>query len=182
MLIDWDRLGARTSLEFYPLCSIKNESLILHQGLKNVAGTSWGLSKNNRRQLYLTVVEKVILYASAARTHNITARQHKLLSSIQRKFLLNITGAHNTTPTAALQVIEGLMPLHIKAKMQSTLVRVGRLGRNCEVSTLTMKAMSSHQHHQQYTLHFLAWKIESHLGDKVLPIERQMKYIQMAQR
>ncbi|GBN15615.1 hypothetical protein AVEN_102093-1 [Araneus ventricosus] len=51
-------------------------------------------------------------------------------SSIQRKFLLNITGAYNTTPTASLQVIEGLMPLHIKAKMQPILVRVGRLGRN----------------------------------------------------
>ncbi|GBN33734.1 hypothetical protein AVEN_265693-1 [Araneus ventricosus] len=30
-------------------------------------------------------------------------------------------GAYNTTPTAVLHVIEGLMPLHIKAKMQSTL-------------------------------------------------------------
>ncbi|GBM22173.1 hypothetical protein AVEN_190828-1 [Araneus ventricosus] len=59
-------------------------------------------------------------------------RQQKLLSSIQRKFLLNITGAYNTTPTAALQVIECLIPLHIKAKIQSTLVRVGRLGRNCD--------------------------------------------------
>ncbi|GBN30731.1 hypothetical protein AVEN_233291-1 [Araneus ventricosus] len=56
------------------LSAIKNKSLILHQGLKNVAGTSCGLSKNIRRQLYLTVVEKVILYASAAWAHNITAR------------------------------------------------------------------------------------------------------------
>ncbi|GBM78905.1 hypothetical protein AVEN_12527-1 [Araneus ventricosus] len=65
-------------------------------------------------------MEKVILYASAAWALNITARQQKLLSSIQRKFLLNITGVYNTTPTA-LQVIEGLIPLHIKAKTQSTL-------------------------------------------------------------
>ncbi|GBN33309.1 hypothetical protein AVEN_267689-1 [Araneus ventricosus] len=85
------------------LSAIKNKFLIFHQGLKNVAGTSWGLSKNIRRQLYLTVVEKVILYASAAWAHSITARQQKLLSSIQRKFLLNITGAYNTTPSAALQ-------------------------------------------------------------------------------
>ncbi|GBM28093.1 hypothetical protein AVEN_66575-1 [Araneus ventricosus] len=32
-------------------------------------------------------------------------------------------GAYNTTPTAALQVIGGLLPFHIKAKMQSTLVK-----------------------------------------------------------
>ncbi|GBM43784.1 hypothetical protein AVEN_92769-1 [Araneus ventricosus] len=107
-------------------------SLILYQGLKNVAATGWGLSENIRRQLDLTVVEKVILFASASWAHNITARQQKLLSHIQRKFLLKITGAYNTTLTAALQVIEGLMTLNIKAKMQSTLVRVGRLGRNCD--------------------------------------------------
>ncbi|GBN04024.1 hypothetical protein AVEN_58374-1 [Araneus ventricosus] len=34
--------------------------------------------------------------------------------------------------TATFQVIEGLTPLRIKAKMQSTLVRVGRLSRNCD--------------------------------------------------
>ncbi|GBN02808.1 hypothetical protein AVEN_1707-1 [Araneus ventricosus] len=96
------------------LTAIKNKSLVLHQWLKNVAGTNWGLSKNIRRQLYLTVVEKVILYASAAWAHNITARQQKLLYSIQRKSPLNVTGAYNTTPTAVLQVIEGLIPLHIK--------------------------------------------------------------------
>ncbi|GBN06635.1 hypothetical protein AVEN_215809-1 [Araneus ventricosus] len=64
--------------------------------------------------------------------HNITARQQKLLYSIQRKFLLNITGAYNSTPTAALQAIKGLMPVHIKAKMQSTLVRLCHLDRNCD--------------------------------------------------
>ncbi|GBO05657.1 hypothetical protein AVEN_146498-1 [Araneus ventricosus] len=125
VLID-DKLNFATHLS-----AIKNKSLILHQGLKNVAGTIWGLRENIRRQLYLTVVEKVILYASAAWAHNLTARQQKVLSSIQRKFLLNIRGAYNSSPTTALQVIEGLMPLHIKAKMQSTLVRVGRLCRNC---------------------------------------------------
>ncbi|GBL96317.1 hypothetical protein AVEN_238681-1 [Araneus ventricosus] len=61
------------------LSAIKNKTLILHKGLKKVAGTSWGLSKNIGRQLHLTVVEKVILYASAAWAHNITARQQKLL-------------------------------------------------------------------------------------------------------
>ncbi|GBL93930.1 hypothetical protein AVEN_76665-1 [Araneus ventricosus] len=48
--------------------------------------------------------------------------------SIQRNFQLNITGAYNTTPTAALHVIEGLMPFYIKAKMQSTLAHIGIKG------------------------------------------------------
>ncbi|GBO23123.1 hypothetical protein AVEN_30951-1, partial [Araneus ventricosus] len=66
--------------------------------------------------MYLTVVENVILYASAAWAHNITARKQKLLYSVQGKFLLNITGAYNTTKTAAIQVIEGQILLHIKVK------------------------------------------------------------------
>ncbi|GBO32166.1 hypothetical protein AVEN_112264-1 [Araneus ventricosus] len=97
----------------------------------------------------LTVVEKVILYASAAWAHNITARQQKLLSSSQRKFLLNITGAYNTTPMAALQVIEDLMPLHNKAKMQSTLARVEIA--ITKVSTSTMKGYE--QPSQPSTIH-----------------------------
>ncbi|GBL88765.1 hypothetical protein AVEN_158898-1 [Araneus ventricosus] len=34
-----------------------------------------------------------------------------------------ITGAYSTTPTAALQVIEGITLLHIKAQMESILVK-----------------------------------------------------------
>ncbi|GBL87341.1 hypothetical protein AVEN_270586-1 [Araneus ventricosus] len=54
-----------------------------------------------------------------------------LLNSIQRKLLPNITGAYSTTPTAALQMIEGISPLHIKAQMESILFKVGRSRRDC---------------------------------------------------
>ncbi|GBN68483.1 hypothetical protein AVEN_135316-1 [Araneus ventricosus] len=132
-------------------------------GLKNVAGTSWGLSENIRRQLYHTVVEKVILYASTAWVHNITARQQRLLSSIPRKFLLNITLAYNTTPTAALQVIEGLMHLHIKAKMQSTLVRVGHLGRNCDYEGTHFDHESYEQPSPPSTIHPALFSLEDRI-------------------
>ncbi|GBM58520.1 hypothetical protein AVEN_148439-1 [Araneus ventricosus] len=49
---------------------------------------------------------------------------------MQRTFLLNITVAYSTTPTAALQVIEGISPLRMKDQMESILVRVGRIRRN----------------------------------------------------
>ncbi|GBN98198.1 hypothetical protein AVEN_111123-1 [Araneus ventricosus] len=141
------------------LSAIKNKSLILHQGLKNVSGISWELSRNIRRQLYLTVVEKVILYA-----HNITARQQKHLSSIQRKFLLNTTGAYSTTPTAALQSLEGLMPLHIKAKMQSTLVRVGRLGRNCDYEGFHFDHENYEQPSSPSTIHPALFSLEDRIS------------------
>ncbi|GBO32143.1 hypothetical protein AVEN_97409-1 [Araneus ventricosus] len=47
------------------------------------------------------------------------SQKSRLLNSIQRKFLLNITRAYSTTPTAALQVIEGITPLHIKAEQEA---------------------------------------------------------------
>ncbi|GBL84264.1 hypothetical protein AVEN_118651-1 [Araneus ventricosus] len=49
----------------------------------------------------------------------------------REKFLFKITGAYSSTPTVALQVIEAITPLHIKAQMESILVRVDRLRRNC---------------------------------------------------
>ncbi|GBL94667.1 hypothetical protein AVEN_83982-1 [Araneus ventricosus] len=50
-----------------------------------------------------------------------------LLNSIQRKFLLNIRGAYSTRPTATLQVIEGIIPLHIKPEPEAAYVRTARL-------------------------------------------------------
>ncbi|GBM51442.1 hypothetical protein AVEN_147125-1 [Araneus ventricosus] len=72
-----------------------------------------------------------MLYGAATWAFNITSRQKQLLSSIHRKFLLGISGAYNTTPTASLQLIEDLIPLHIKAKQEATLLWVIRLKRNC---------------------------------------------------
>ncbi|GBM71879.1 hypothetical protein AVEN_229374-1 [Araneus ventricosus] len=89
------------------------------------------MNKNIRRKIYFTVIERILLYEAPARENNITSSQQRLLNSIQRKLLLNITGAYSTTPTAALHVIEGITPLHIKAQMESVLVRVGRLRRDC---------------------------------------------------
>ncbi|GBN26423.1 hypothetical protein AVEN_55743-1 [Araneus ventricosus] len=69
----------------------------------------------------------MILHGAAAWTYPLSTRQSRLLDSIQRKFLLNITGAYSTTPTVALQVIEGIIPLHIKAEQEAAYVRTARL-------------------------------------------------------
>ncbi|GBL88248.1 hypothetical protein AVEN_117825-1 [Araneus ventricosus] len=49
------------------------------------------------------------------------------LSQIQRPFLLNITGAYRTSPTAALQAITGIMPLDIKLVAEAQFVQLTRL-------------------------------------------------------
>ncbi|GBN58453.1 hypothetical protein AVEN_161348-1 [Araneus ventricosus] len=48
------------------------------------------------------------------------------MDSIQRLFLLYITGAYRTTPTAAPQVVTGLQPLHLQIQQEATYARVAR--------------------------------------------------------
>ncbi|GBM73672.1 hypothetical protein AVEN_216150-1 [Araneus ventricosus] len=55
-----------------------------------------------------------------------TSRLQKKLDSIQRLFLLYITGAYRTTPTVALQVVTGLQPLHLQIQQEATYARVAR--------------------------------------------------------
>ncbi|GBM77919.1 hypothetical protein AVEN_89583-1 [Araneus ventricosus] len=106
---------------------MKTKLTHLHQNITRIAGTSWGLNKDLRRRLYKTVAERMILHGVAAWAYPLSARQSRLLNSIQRKFLLNVTGVYSTTPTAALQVIEGIKPLHIKAEQEAVYVRTTRL-------------------------------------------------------
>ncbi|GBM01699.1 hypothetical protein AVEN_271947-1 [Araneus ventricosus] len=58
--------------------------------------------------------------------HNMTSQVQKNLDSIQRLFLLYITGAYRTTPTAALQVVTGLQPLYLQIQQEATYARVAR--------------------------------------------------------
>ncbi|GBL72361.1 hypothetical protein AVEN_115298-1 [Araneus ventricosus] len=70
----------------------------------------------------------MILLWAAAWAYPLSARQSRQLNSIQRKFLLNITGAYSTHyANSPLKVIEGIIPLHIKAKQEATYVRTARL-------------------------------------------------------
>ncbi|GBN17057.1 hypothetical protein AVEN_63804-1 [Araneus ventricosus] len=55
-----------------------------------------------------------------------TSRHQKKLDSIQRLFLLYITGAYRTTPTAVLQVVTGLQPLHLQIQQEAAYDRVAR--------------------------------------------------------
>ncbi|GBL89818.1 hypothetical protein AVEN_179595-1 [Araneus ventricosus] len=69
----------------------------------------------------------MVLHGAAAWAYLLSARQERQLNPLQRKFLLNISGAYSTTPTAALQVIERLLPLHLKAEQEAVYFRVTRL-------------------------------------------------------
>ncbi|GBN70845.1 hypothetical protein AVEN_122854-1 [Araneus ventricosus] len=61
----------------------------------------------------------MLAHGSAAWCLNPTSRMVRKLSSIQRGFLLAISGAYKTTPTAALQVILSIIPLHLQFQLEN---------------------------------------------------------------
>ncbi|GBN94272.1 hypothetical protein AVEN_127583-1 [Araneus ventricosus] len=100
--------------------------------------------------------------------------QQRLLNSIQRKFLLNITGAYSTTPTAALQVIEGITALHIKSEMESILVSVGRLRSGCNWEGSSILFQDFQQPNSPLIIHPAKFDLEdrvSIVSDPHLPTE-----------
>ncbi|GBN18537.1 hypothetical protein AVEN_112500-1 [Araneus ventricosus] len=91
----------------------------LYQNLLKIAGKSWGVPLNHRRTLYKTVIERVLEHGAVAWCLEPTVRIARKLSTIQRTFLLAISGAYRTTSTAALQVILGISPLHLQLQIEA---------------------------------------------------------------
>ncbi|GBL98615.1 hypothetical protein AVEN_19678-1 [Araneus ventricosus] len=106
---------------------MKTKLTHIHQNITRIAGRNWGLKRDLRRRLYKTVTERAILHRAALLAYLLSARQSRQLNSNQSKFLLNIKGTYSTTPTAALQIIEGIISLHIKAEQEAAYVRTVRL-------------------------------------------------------
>ncbi|GBO32136.1 hypothetical protein AVEN_139405-1, partial [Araneus ventricosus] len=109
-------------------------------------------------------IERILLYGAQSWENNITSRQQRLLNSIQKKFLLNITGAYSTTPSAALQVIEGITSLHIKAQMESILVRLGRLRRDCNLEGSGILYHDFHQPNSSIIIHPAQFDLEDRVS------------------
>ncbi|GBM53208.1 hypothetical protein AVEN_14234-1 [Araneus ventricosus] len=69
----------------------------------------------------------MLAHGSSAWCLNPTFKMKRKLSSIQRPFLLHISGAYCTTPTAALQTILGIPPLHMQLQFEARFTSIYRL-------------------------------------------------------
>ncbi|GBL89958.1 Retrovirus-related Pol polyprotein from type-1 retrotransposable element R1 [Araneus ventricosus] len=141
-----------------------------YQNLCRIAGKTWGINKNIRRLLYKTVIERTLCHGAAAWGHNMTSRIQKKLDSIQRLFLLYITGAYRTTPTAALQVITCLQPLHQQIQQNATYSRVARARSSSNFFTVIFsptdyecKRSGIHIHPPNFLLHNQISFAENHI-------------------
>lgn len=77
-------------------------------------GTSWGLSPKVLHWIYTTVVRPIVLYGSFLWNHkckNVTV-QNKL-SKLQGLACKAIKGAWQSTPTASMEAMLNLTPLHL---------------------------------------------------------------------
>ncbi|GBO23229.1 hypothetical protein AVEN_156633-1 [Araneus ventricosus] len=156
---------------------MKTKLTHLHQKITRIAGTNWGLNKDLRRRLYKTVAERMIPHGAAAWAYPLSARQSRLLNSIQRKFLLNITGAYSTTPTAALQVIEGIIPLHIKAEQEAVYVRTARLRKTSNYNNINFNPNNYEDGTISTKFHPAIFQLEDRISKKAIPSSTRSQYL-----
>lgn len=87
---------------------------------RSAYGKTWGLNPKVLKWIYTMMVKPIILYGCLAwwpRTLLSTCRNS--LSKIQRIACMAITGAFRTTPTAAIEVLLDLPPLHIAIQTEA---------------------------------------------------------------
>ncbi|XP_050309135.1 uncharacterized protein LOC126745359 isoform X3 [Anthonomus grandis grandis] len=87
---------------------------------KRMFGRSWGLSPKMVHWMYTTMVRPIITYAAPIWWHAAEKRTViQILNKTQRIACLGITGAMSTTPTAALENLIGLSPLHLVVRAEA---------------------------------------------------------------
>ncbi|GBM54637.1 hypothetical protein AVEN_214613-1 [Araneus ventricosus] len=151
------REGAYSGLSRARISSLKVNSMGDGVG---IAGKTWDINKNFRRLLYETDIERTLCHGAAAWGHNMKSRLQKNLDSIQRLSLLYITGAYRTIPTATLQVVTGLRPLHLQIQQEATYALVARARASSNFCTLIFsptdyesKSSGIHIHPHNFFLH-----------------------------
>lgn len=96
------------------ILKVANKASIGLGRCRRMCGKNWGLSPKMTLWLYTRVIRPMIAYGSIVwwpKTQQAGAIRQ--LESIQRQACLCVTGAMRTTPTAALEVLLNLPPLHI---------------------------------------------------------------------
>lgn len=90
---------------------------------RRICGRTWGLTPKNIYWLYVTVIRPAIVYGSIVwwpKTLQKIATAR--LTGVQRLASLSITGAMNTTPSVAMEILLDLPPLHLVVQREARLV------------------------------------------------------------
>lgn len=80
--------------------------------IRNIARATWGLNPQVIKNIYLLVIEKIILYGCNVWFRGIAQLLQKL-PQLQRSSLLAITGCYRTVSNDALSVLSGCLPVDL---------------------------------------------------------------------
>ncbi|GBL95363.1 Putative protein in type-1 retrotransposable element R1DM [Araneus ventricosus] len=122
------RIGYTNELKYLGIVFDPNYSFMTHlqrvlekivkinEKLRRLVRATWGLRPELAKEIYQTILEKIILYGVEIWYRDGTKMNMKLLQ-IQRYPLLSITKAYKTTSNEALQVLSGCLPIDLRAQM-----------------------------------------------------------------
>ena len=97
-------------------CRVKaTKSIVAMAQCRRAIGPVWGLSPKTCKWIYEAVVRPAVEYSAvvwAAASYSKT--KIALLQKAQRNALLNICGGMRSTPTAAMECMVGMLPIHLR--------------------------------------------------------------------
>jgi hypothetical protein len=90
---------------------------------KGTFGKTWGLKPKALHWIYIMIIRPILTYSAMVGWMRVSMRE---LNRLQRLACLAIMGAMKTTPTAAMEVLLGLPPLHVitEAEAQAGIYRL----------------------------------------------------------
>ncbi|XP_035226076.1 uncharacterized protein LOC118198491 [Stegodyphus dumicola] len=109
------------------ILNLRKRTAIIAQHFRMQRGFHWGINSHIQKALYLTVVEKMVSYGAAIWAFPMQGRKIRHLSALQRPFLLSITRAFRTTSTDALNILAGVLPLHLRIEEEAVTQQVHQL-------------------------------------------------------
>lgn len=121
--------------------------------LGRVTANSWGVPSATLTIWYRTVVEKVITYAAGIWAMDLSNHLQMKILSLQRPYLLRITRAYRTAPTAALCTLANLTPLHLTLQREAIIQRGTRLQQQITIGELSITPSEIDQKHNLLTIH-----------------------------
>ncbi|GBM70331.1 hypothetical protein AVEN_244444-1 [Araneus ventricosus] len=77
--------------------------------------------------MYKTVIERKLAHGAAVWCLDPPVIIKKKLNTIQRPFLLALTGTYRTTESSALQAILGIPPLYLQLQQEARVTSIRRL-------------------------------------------------------
>ena len=118
---------------------------------RKMTGKRWGLKPRNMEWIYTSIVCPILSYGSIAWLPKTNGKGiQKQLEKVQRKACLMITRGIQSTPTAGMEAILGLPPLHIYCKgiALNSYIRIEKYGQ-CRPSKGEILGKNTYQAHSR---------------------------------